>query len=65
VLLEAIARSDGTAPSVRDEVLRTRFFDGLLGRWSFDAQGDITPAHYASIRIDGGRFRFDRALELG
>jgi branched-chain amino acid transport system substrate-binding protein len=65
VLLEAIARSDGTAPSVRDEVLRTRFFDGILGRWSFDANGDITPAHYASIRIDGGRFRFDRALELG
>jgi branched-chain amino acid transport system substrate-binding protein len=65
VLLEAIARSDGTAPSVRDEVLRTRFFDGLLGRWSFDSHGDITPARFASIRIDGGRFRFDRAIELG
>jgi branched-chain amino acid transport system substrate-binding protein len=44
VLLDAIARSDGTRRSVVDELLHTRISRGLLGTFSFDRHGDMTPA---------------------
>jgi branched-chain amino acid transport system substrate-binding protein len=64
VLFDAIGRSDGRRRSVVQELLGTRFYDGLLGRWSFDANGDTTLRRFTDLVVDGGRFRFDRVLDL-
>ena len=42
VVLDAIARSDGTRASVLSALFRTRVRDGLLGDFSFDARGDVS-----------------------
>jgi hypothetical protein len=39
VVLDAIARSDGTRASVLEVLLRTRVAGGLLGDFSFDRRG--------------------------
>jgi branched-chain amino acid transport system substrate-binding protein len=58
VLLDAIARSDGTRASVVDELFRTRVADGLLGTFRFDANGDIDPGPVTVLRVRGaGRSR--------
>ena len=44
VLLDAIARSDGTRAGVVEELFDTRVTGGILGSFSFDRYGDITPA---------------------
>ena len=47
VVLDAISRvgrADRTA--IRDAILATRDFDGVLGRWSFDQNGDTTGRVY-------------------
>ena len=42
VLLDAIARSDGTRASVVRQLFTTRVTNGLLGSFSFDRNGDTT-----------------------
>jgi branched-chain amino acid transport system substrate-binding protein len=42
LLLDAIARSDGTRTSVAEELLAARVDRGLLGSFAFDHNGDIT-----------------------
>jgi DNA-binding SARP family transcriptional activator/ABC-type branched-subunit amino acid transport system substrate-binding protein len=54
VLLAAIARSDGTRPSVVDELFRLRVEDGLLGSFSFDRNGDITESPVTIFRVRRG-----------
>jgi hypothetical protein len=51
VLLDAIARSDGTRRSVIDELLRTRVSDGLLGAFRFDPRGDISESPVTVLRV--------------
>ena len=51
VLLDAIARSDGTRRSVVEEVFRTRVTDGLLGSFRFDANGDISESPMTIVQI--------------
>jgi branched-chain amino acid transport system substrate-binding protein len=59
-LLDAIAVSDGSRKSVKDEMLRLRVRDGLIGDFSFDANGDVTPALISVYRItDGQQKLFD------
>ena len=56
VLLDAIARSDGTRGSVIDQLFRARVSDGLLGTFRFDARGDVDPSpspSCASAAADG------------
>jgi len=60
VLLDAIARSDGTRMSVIRELLATKVRNGLLGTFSFDRFGDIVPAPVAIYR-----FRHHRLATLG
>jgi len=55
VLLDAIARSDGTRASVVKELLSTRVESGILGTFRFDAHGDIDPATFSLYRFTGGR----------
>ena len=53
VVLQAIARSDGTRASVVRELHATRVHDGLVGDFGFDRYGDITPARVTILRVTG------------
>jgi ABC-type branched-subunit amino acid transport system substrate-binding protein len=53
VLLDAIARSDGTRASVAGQLLATRVRGGLLGAFRFDANGDISESPVTILRVVG------------
>jgi ABC-type branched-subunit amino acid transport system substrate-binding protein/DNA-binding beta-propeller fold protein YncE len=55
VLLDAIARSDGTRASVTANLLSTRIEDGILGETSFDENGDIATKAVTIYEIRDGR----------
>ena len=55
VLLDAIARSDGTRASVVEELFATKVENGILGSFSFDRFGDIDPAPVGIYRFRDGR----------
>ena len=52
VLLDAIARSDGTRASVVDELFATKVETGIRGSFSFDDYGDIDPAPIGVYRFE-------------
>ena len=54
VLLDAIARSDGTRASVVEELFATKVENGILGSFSFDRLGDIVPAPIGVYRFENG-----------
>lgn len=62
VLLDAIARSDGTRASVTRALLATRIRDGILGSFSFDANGDSTLNPILIFRIEHGKGVLNRVL---
>jgi branched-chain amino acid transport system substrate-binding protein len=51
VVLDAIARSDGTRASVLEELRATEVKGGVLGDFRIDRHGDITPAQIAIFRV--------------
>jgi ABC-type branched-subunit amino acid transport system substrate-binding protein len=53
LVVQAIARSDGTRASVLEQLKASRVKDGLLGSFRFDRNGDITPATVPILRITG------------
>jgi branched-chain amino acid transport system substrate-binding protein len=53
LVMQAIARSDGTRSSVLKELQASRVKDGLLGSFRFDRNGDISPASVPILRITG------------
>jgi serine/threonine protein kinase/ABC-type branched-subunit amino acid transport system substrate-binding protein len=53
LLLDAIARSDGTRASVLEELRGAKVEDGILGDFRIDRYGDVTPARLAIFRITG------------
>jgi DNA-binding SARP family transcriptional activator/ABC-type branched-subunit amino acid transport system substrate-binding protein len=55
VMLDAIARSDGTRGSVVDELFRTRRPDGLTGPVDFDARGDTVQGAVTILRVTDGK----------
>ena len=56
-VLAAIARSDGTRASVLNQLQDTREQDSLLGDFTFDPNGDMTPAPFTVLRVAGTRAR--------
>jgi branched-chain amino acid transport system substrate-binding protein len=59
VLLRAIERvGRGDRRAIAKEVLATRDYNGLLGRWSFDVNGDIVLPEMSRLAIRDGRFAF-------
>jgi branched-chain amino acid transport system substrate-binding protein len=62
VLLDAIARSDGTRASVVDELFRTKVTNGILGSFSFDRYGDVTPAPVTIYRVEAGELVSDDVI---
>jgi DNA-binding SARP family transcriptional activator/ABC-type branched-subunit amino acid transport system substrate-binding protein len=57
VLLSAIGRSDGTRASVTAQLLKTKIKNGILGRFSIDANGDTTAGSVTIYRIAQGQPR--------
>jgi DNA-binding SARP family transcriptional activator/ABC-type branched-subunit amino acid transport system substrate-binding protein/DNA-binding beta-propeller fold protein YncE len=55
ILLDAIARSDGTRSSVTRELRRTSVEDGILGNIRFDPNGDLVEAPVTIFRVVGKR----------
>ena len=70
--MNTITRGDVTlpevAPALRASVLRAlrdaRVDDGLVGDFTFDALGDSTVRAVSLWRIEGGRLRYMRTLEV-
>jgi ABC-type branched-subunit amino acid transport system substrate-binding protein len=63
-LLEAIGRSNGTRASVVEELFETRLKGGILGSFSFDRRGDITPASIALYSIRNGAVVVDGVVRV-
>jgi len=55
VLLDAIARSDGTRPSVTSKLFATRVSNGILGSFWITPTGDTTLNAVAMYRVKGGK----------
>jgi branched-chain amino acid transport system substrate-binding protein len=53
LVLDAIARSDGTRASVLEELRGAEVQDGILGDFRLDRYGDITPARLSIFRVTG------------
>ena len=62
VLLDAIARSDGTRASVVEELFATKVENGILGSFSFDRNGDIVPRLVGIYRFEGGKIVGDSVV---
>ncbi len=71
VLLAAIERAAAKNPAdipalralVLDEVKATKDFDGVLGKWSFDADGDTSLTDMSGLIITDGEFKFDKIIK--
>ena len=59
VLLDAIARSDGTRARVIDELFKTRVRNGILGSFGFDRNGDTTLNEVTILRAEEAEWRLD------
>jgi branched-chain amino acid transport system substrate-binding protein len=64
LVLDALARADGDRASVLEALRASRVEDGLVGDFSFDEHGDSTVRSISMWRIEGGRLRFLRAVEV-
>jgi YVTN family beta-propeller protein len=53
LVLDAIARSDGTRASVLEELRASEVENGLLGSFRFDRNGDITTGVVSILRVTG------------
>lgn len=54
VLLDAVASSDGSRPSVVEQLFATKVDDGILGSFVFDANGDISLNPVSIYRVEEG-----------
>src|SRR6185295_13559773 len=52
VVLDAIARSDGTRSSVLTQLFATKVRSGLLGTFAFDPAGDVTRSPITILRAE-------------
>ncbi|HUB73745.1 MAG TPA: branched-chain amino acid ABC transporter substrate-binding protein [Solirubrobacteraceae bacterium] len=67
LVLDAIRRAGARATdrqTVIEEVLHTTARNSVLGRYSIDADGEVTPVRFAVERPHDGRLAFDRAIEV-
>jgi DNA-binding SARP family transcriptional activator/ABC-type branched-subunit amino acid transport system substrate-binding protein len=65
VVLDAIARSDGTRGSVLDALFRTRIQNGLVGSVSFDHNGDVQDSPVTILRVEPGARSVTDAPDAG
>jgi branched-chain amino acid transport system substrate-binding protein len=48
---------------IRDAVFATKDFQGILGTWSFDANGDTSLTTMSGSQVKGGKFEFVQAIK--
>lgn len=66
VALEAIRRAGKKdRAAIVAACLAIKDFDGALGKWSFDANGDTTLKRLSGYQVRGGKFEFVKMLEAG
>jgi branched-chain amino acid transport system substrate-binding protein len=70
VLLDAIQRAyDNDGAATREGVVRELFatsnYDGVLGTWSFDQDGDTTLTELSGQKVENGKFEFNRVIDIG
>ena len=71
VVLSAIERAAAKNPAdvlalrtlVLDAVKATKDFDGVLGKWTFDADGDTSLTDMSGLIVTDGEFKFDSIIE--
>jgi branched-chain amino acid transport system substrate-binding protein len=57
VILQAIERAGrADRAAITEAAFMTRDFDGVLGRWSFDANGDIDLRRGTRLTVRNGHF---------
>ena len=49
IVMNAIAKSNGTRSSVTDQLFKTHVKNGIMGTFHFDKNGDIVPLKYITI----------------
>jgi branched-chain amino acid transport system substrate-binding protein len=59
--ISKVCKNDRVA--IRDAVLGTKNFQGILGNWSFDANGDTTLTTMSGNTVKGGKWQFVTLLE--
>jgi branched-chain amino acid transport system substrate-binding protein len=62
VMLDSIARSDGTRGAITGDLLTTHVRAGILGTFGFDRNGDTTLNPVLIYRVHGRVGRFDRVV---
>ncbi len=65
LLLDAVARSDGSRAAVARGVLRAREPQGLIGPFAFDRKGDAKPAAVTIFRVEGRSAVIVRVVNSG
>ncbi|HXG75799.1 MAG TPA: branched-chain amino acid ABC transporter substrate-binding protein [Gaiellaceae bacterium] len=61
VLLDAIARSDGSRADVVEKLFETNLSDSVLGEFSFDANGDPAAGTESIYKAEGGAWVWQQA----
>jgi branched-chain amino acid transport system substrate-binding protein len=65
VILQAIERVGGAdRAAITRAAFATRDFDGVLGRWSFDPNGDIDLRRATRLTVRNGRFEPLKVLPI-
>ena len=57
--IEAVCAAGGNPAdrkAIRDAVFNIKNFSGVLGTWSFDAQGDTSLTDMTYYQVTGGKF---------
>jgi branched-chain amino acid transport system substrate-binding protein len=65
VALDAIARAGKKdRAAILDAIRNTRNFEGALGTWSFDENGDITPNYIGLYKVRRGEWEFQKYMTI-
>ncbi len=69
VMLDAIERASKDGEVTRETVLKQIFatedYNGVLGTWSFDEDGDTTLTELSVQRVENGEFEYQRTIDAG
>jgi branched-chain amino acid transport system substrate-binding protein len=70
-MLDAIERAADEAggvperQAVVEEVFATEDYEGVLGTWSFDEDGDTSLTELSVQRVENGAFVYQRTIDAG
>ena len=69
VMLDAIDRAykkdgDVTREGVVREIYATKNYQGVLGTWSFDKDGDTSLTKLSIQKVEGGKFKFQETVDV-